>query len=102
MSAIAKLGDMSTGHGCFPPTAMVTTPVRKTFVNGILAGVADPSCQFASHTCGVVTHVQSERYPLPMPGNKTYIEGYPIAIIGSDINCGDAIAEGSSNSFMKI
>lgn len=101
MAALSKLGDMSTGHGCFPPTAMVTTPVTKTYVNGILAGVADPQCQFATHVCGTTTHPQSERYPIPAPGNKTFIEGYPIAKIGDDINCGDAIAEGSGNSFMR-
>jgi uncharacterized Zn-binding protein involved in type VI secretion len=101
MTAIARLGDMSTGHGCFPPTAMVTTPITKTYINGVLAGAADPACQFASHTCGTVTHPQTERYPLPKAGTKTYIEGYPIAIIGSDLNCGDAIAEGSPTTFKR-
>lgn len=101
MSAIARLGDMSTGHGCFPPTAMVKTPVTKTYVNGILAGVSDPSCQFATHVCGTTTHPQSERYPIPAAGCKTYIEGYPIAVIGNDLNCGDAIGEGSANTFKR-
>jgi len=101
MTAIARLGDMSTGHGCFPPTAMVVTPVKKTFVNGILAGVSDPKCQFAEHTCGLTTHPQEERYPIPDENCKTFIEGYPIAVIGGDINCGDAIAEGSANTFKR-
>ena len=101
MPAFSKLGDMSTGHGCFSPTPMVVTPVTKTFINGILAGVADTACQFATHSCGVTTHPQSERYPIANPNNKTYIEGFPIACIGDDINCGDAIAQGSGNSFGK-
>jgi uncharacterized Zn-binding protein involved in type VI secretion len=101
MAAFSKLGDMSTGHGCFPPTAMVVTPVTKTFINGILAGVADPQCQFATHVCGITVHPQSQRYPIPQPNNKTYIEGYPIACIGDDISCGDVIAQGSSNSFTE-
>lgn len=101
MSAIVRLGDMSTGHGCFPPTPLVTTPIQKTYVNGVLAGVADPSCQFAAHTCGLTTHPQQERYPIPNPNNKTFIEGYPIAVIGDDIACGDAIAEGSANTFKR-
>ena len=101
MTAIARLGDMSTGHGCFAPTPMVITPVHKTYVNGVLAGVADQSCQFESHTCGLVTHPREERYPIPDPNCKTFIEGYPIAVIGGDINCGDAIAEGSANTFKR-
>lgn len=100
MGAVAKLGDLSRGHGCFPPTPMVTTPITKTYFNNILAGVADPSCQFAAHRCGRTTHQQQERYPLPLPNNKTFIEGYPIAIVGSLINCGDIIDQGSSNSYM--
>jgi len=101
MSAIAKLGDMSTGHDCFPPTPMVVTPITKTYINGVLAGAAHPSCQFETHTCGRTTHPRAERFPIPNPNNKTYIEGYPIARIGDDINDGDAIAEGSTNSFGK-
>lgn len=101
MPAISKLGDMSTGHEGFPPTPMVTTPVVKTYVNGILAGVADPQCQFVEHHMGSTVHPQQDRYPIPAPGNKTYIEGYPIARIGDSLHDGDAIAEGSSNSFSK-
>lgn len=101
MTAIARLGDISTGHGCFPPTEMVTTPIKKTYINGVLAGAADPSCQFEAHTCGTVTHTRAERYPLPKSGTKTFIEGYPIAVIGSDIACGDAIAQGSPTTFKR-
>jgi uncharacterized Zn-binding protein involved in type VI secretion len=79
---------------------MITTPVAKTYFNGILAGVVNSSCRFASHSCGIVTHNSSERYPSVGAG-KTYIEGNPAARIGDDIACGDAIAEGSSNSFIE-
>ena len=50
MPAVSRLGDMSTGHGCFSPTALVQTPVAKTFFNGIKASVVDNACQHASHT----------------------------------------------------
>ena len=101
MPGLSKLGDMSTGHEGFPPTPMVTTPVSKTYVNGVLAGVADPQCQFATHSRGNTVHPQDIRYPIPAAGNKTYIEGFPIAKIGDSLNDGDAIAEGSSNSFIE-
>lgn len=100
MPAQSRLNDMSTGHGCFPPTSMVVTPVTKTFFNDILAGVVDGGCQFATHCCGPPCHDQSTRFP-SSGASKTYIEGMPSARIGDAINCGDAIAEGSYNSFVE-
>ena len=100
MPAVSRLGDMSTGHGCFPPTALVQTPVTKTFFNGIKASVVDNACQHASHTCGITTHAGSTRSP-SSGASKTFIEGKPAARIGDNIACGDAIAEGSTNSFIE-
>lgn len=100
MPAVARKGDLSTGHGCFPPTDMKETPVSKTYFNGKLAGVVDSSCQFATHSCGNVTHPQDERYP-SSGAEKTKIEGYYAARIGDSLNCGDAISQGSSNSFIE-
>lgn len=100
MPAVIRLNDMSTGHGCFPPTALVATPVTKTYFNGILAGVVDQACVHAPHTCGLVTHGGETRAP-SSGAAKTYIEGNPAARIGDDIACGDTCAEGSSNSFIE-
>jgi uncharacterized Zn-binding protein involved in type VI secretion len=100
MPAVSRIGDMSTGHGCFPPTALVSTPVNKTFFNGKLASVVDSGCLHAPHTCGVVTHAGATRAPAA-GASKTFIEGKPAARIGDNITCGDAIAEGSSNSFIE-
>ena len=100
MPAISRIGDMSTGHGCFPPTALVSTPVSKTFFNGILASVVNSACQHAPHTCGITTHAGSTRAP-SSGASKTFIEGFKAARIGDDIVCGDAIAEGSTNSFIE-
>ena len=100
MPAVSRLGDMSTGHGCFPPTALVSTSATKTFFNGKLASVVDAGSQHAPHTCGIVTHAGSTRSP-SNGASKTYIEGKPAARIGDDIACGDAIAEGSPNSFIE-
>jgi len=100
MPAVSRLGDMSTGHGCFPPTALIATPVSKTFFNGILASVVDSGCLHAPHTCGRVTHAGTTRSP-SAGASKTYIEGKLAARIGDSIACGDAIAQGSPNSFIE-
>jgi len=100
MPSVARKGDLSTGHECFPPTAMVQTPVKKTFFNGALIGVVDPSCQFATHSCGRTTHPQSTR-TVNSGASKTFIEGKLAARIGDNIGDGDAIAQGSANSFIE-
>jgi uncharacterized Zn-binding protein involved in type VI secretion len=100
MPAVGRLGDMSTGHGCFPPTALTTTPVSKTFFNGIKPSVVDENCQFAPHCCGSTCHTDETRSP-SKGATKTFIEGFKAARIGDDIACGDAIAEGSANSFIE-
>jgi uncharacterized Zn-binding protein involved in type VI secretion len=100
MPAVSRLGDMSTGHGCFPPTALVKTPVTKTFFNGILASVVNPECQHAPHSCGSSVHKDETRSP-SSGASKTFIEGKLAARIGDNIACGDAIAEGSTNSFIE-
>ena len=100
MPAVARIGDLSTGHGCFPPSPMKTTLVKKTYINGKLPGVVDPECQFESHTCVLITHSQAERYPTNGT-SKTKIEGYYIARIADDLACGDVIGQGSFNTFIE-
>ena len=100
MPAISRIGDMSTGHGCFPPTALVVTPVTKTFFNGKLASVVNSGCQHAAHVCGTAVHAGATRAP-SSGASKTFIEGNPAARIGDNISCGDAIGEGSPNTFIE-
>jgi uncharacterized Zn-binding protein involved in type VI secretion len=100
MPAVSRIGDMSTGHGCFAPTALIQTPVTKTFFNGKLASVVNSATQHAPHTCGITTHSGSTRSP-SSGASKTFIEGKLAARIGDNIACGDAIAEGSPNSFIE-
>lgn len=100
MPAQSRIGDLSTGHGCFPPTQLVVTPVVKSFFNGILGSVVSSACQHDTHCCGPVCHSGSERSP-SSGASKTFIEGLPSARIGDSIACGDAIAEGSPNTFIE-
>lgn len=98
MPAIARIGDVSAGHGCFPPTNLAQTYATKTYFNGKLAAVVDPTTQFAPHSCGQNTHAGITR-SVSSGSSKTFIEGKPVARIGDNIACGDACAEGSPNSF---
>lgn len=100
MPAVARKDDLSTGHDCFPPTNLVVTVATKSYFNGKLVALQDAGSQFASHSCGRNTHPQNQRY-ISSGAGKTFIEGKPVARIGDNIACGDAIAQGSPNSFVE-
>ena len=95
MAAVSRLGDVSTGHGCFPPTTCTGANSSKTYINGILVQVLGSS--YAPHTCGPDTHsgiVSSSG------SSNTFIEGFAAVRIGDALNCGDAVATGSSDTFI--
>ena len=98
MAAVTRLTDSSTGHGCFPPTDCTTTPVEKTYINGLKA--ATVGAEFITHSCGVTVHPQSSR-PVSDGASKTYIEGAKVARITDPIACGDACGQGSNNTFVE-
>lgn len=100
MPAVALVGDLSTGHGGFPPTAMTSSPISKTEIAGKKPGVVDASCKFATHKLGRATHLDEIRYPTS-GSSKTTIEGYALARIGDPLNDGDTIGQGSSNFFLE-
>lgn len=97
MPAAVLDGYISTGHGCFPPTA-ITATASKTFVNGIK--VALDGDKHAPHTCGKTTHPMSSRNGISGAA-KTTIEGKPPLRIGDNIGCGDACGQGSTNTFIE-
>lgn len=99
MPAIVRIGDMSTGHSCFPPTPMAVSPVSKTFINGVNPGVVDSGSQHVAHSCGNTVHPNSTRTHSSGSSN-TFIEGKPAARIGDNISCGDAVGQGSPNTFV--
>lgn len=100
MPAIVRVGDVSTGHACFPPTNLVQTAATKSYINGILVGLQDESTQFSPHNCGNSIHQQNTRN-ISSGSSKSFIEGKPVARIGDNIACGDACAQGSPNSFIE-
>jgi uncharacterized Zn-binding protein involved in type VI secretion len=55
---VARIGDMSAGHGCFPPTALVQGSPT-VFANNIaISRVGD---QHAAHSCSSTTHSGGQR-----------------------------------------
>lgn len=93
MPAIARLGDLDTGHGCWPPRPAIAGSAN-VFVNG--RPVVRNGDAFDVHTCpengshsGVVSGGSS----------KVLVNGRPIGRIGDAVSCGSVIAQGSSDVF---
>ena len=94
MAAAARLGDLCSGHGCFPPRDG-SDAASTVFINGIRAHkYGDP---WASHCCP-----KQGCHPSMIGGGSgtVTIEKAPAARIGDSIECGSVIAQGSSNVFI--
>lgn len=100
MPAIALEAQMSTGHGCFPPTNATGPYTTKSFISGKkvqLRGVT----MYAPHVCGIVVHPSDSRKVVDPGGSTFFLEGKPVAFIGDPIACGDMVGEGAPSTFSK-
>lgn len=90
-AAVTRKGDLSIGH-CFEPRGN-TSGSGSVFVNGKPVHLKGGS--WPTHTCGKNSH------PSTTTGGSgtVFVEGIAVARIGDALNCGDMIAEGSSNVF---
>lgn len=101
MPAIALEGQVSTGHGCFPPTSCIGPYANSSVrINGKqiqLRGIS----RYSPHTCGKTTH--GDRIVYGDVPSTIFISGQAVAMIGDQILCngnpGDRVAKGSENTF---
>ena len=95
MPAACRLGDSSTGHGCFPPTTVNGGVASKTSIQGAMAAFIGST--HPPHSCGTTVHAGRS---ISSGSGKTFIEGSPAARIGDSISCGDAMGQGASKTFI--
>ena len=93
MSGVARLGDLSGGHGEYKPRPIIAGS-SDCFINGIpIARVGDALAIHCDndndcHTCNQST------------GSSTVsVNGRPVARISDATGCGDSLITGSSNVF---
>lgn len=86
----ARLYDICTGHGCYPPRPAVSASPN-VFVNKRpWHRVGDA---WAVHCCGPSCHAS-----VLAEGSKTvFVNGIPAGRIGDAVACGSAVMTGSSN-----
>lgn len=92
MPAVARLGDMCTGHGCHPSRPNVGGS-HNVFVNGIPAHRQND--HWPTHCCGDDCH--DGVLAAGCPG--VYVNGLELGRVGDPVNCGSHVAMGSGNVF---
>lgn len=92
MPAVSRLGDLCTGHECYPPRPSMSSS-EDVFGNDI--GVVRFSDLFEVHCCDGSCHdgTVSEASP------TVFVNDLPLARVGDMISCGSAISQGSENIF---
>ncbi len=99
---MARIGDITTGHGCFAPTVGTVPPPPATppnvFVNGL------PAHKFGDemlpHTCDGVPHSDTAVVPYPIDSMTVFINGKLACRIGDLLLPDGKFAEGSHNVFI--
>lgn len=90
---VSRIGDITTGHGCYAPS-VGTTSAATVYANGVL--VHKQTNTFTPHSCGQDVH------PDVIVGGseKVLVEGLPIARLGDELSPGGALmAEASWTVF---
>jgi uncharacterized Zn-binding protein involved in type VI secretion len=92
MPAVTRLGDICSGHGCFPPRPCIEAS-EDVFVNG--QGVNRVGDHWETHCCTIICHDS-----VSAQGSETvFINGKPAVRIGDAIECGSVSAQGSPSVF---
>jgi len=92
--AVARKGDVGTGHGCWPPRSN-DQGSSNVFVNGI--PIHRQSDHWASHTCPPIPETHDS--VLASGSSTVFANGKQVGRIGDPVACGSAVAQGSSNVF---
>lgn len=92
MAAATRLGDICTGHGCFPPRVNDEAS-DNVFINGI--GAHRLGDHWVTHCCGPSCHDG-----VAAAGSSTvFINNKAAVRIGDMVSCGSASAQGSPSVF---
>jgi len=94
MSAMTRIGDALSGHGCWPGHA-IAEGSGNVFVNGIGAARAGDSS--TPHTCPPIPETHSG---VMVGSNSVFVNGRSAQKVGDGVSCGSTQASGSSNVFI--
>jgi uncharacterized Zn-binding protein involved in type VI secretion len=94
MPPATKLGDICTGHGCWPPRPSAEASPN-VFVNGIPWHRQGDA--WAAHTCPDIPETHASVLAAGSP--TVYVNGKQAGRVGDPVACGSTAATGSPNVF---
>ncbi len=95
MTNAVRIGDITSGHGCFPPRPTITGSNNVLIENIPAHRVGD---MVAVHCCGPVCHDGVTITGSP----KVFINGLQAARIGDMVSCGDTLLVGATKVIMDV
>lgn len=97
MPAVARVGDICTGHECFPPRACAAGSPN-VYVNSRAAHRVGDAWNI--HTCtDPGTPHGSHDSVLGSGSGSVYVNGKALGRIGDSVACGSSVATGSGDVF---
>lgn len=94
MPGVARLGDICTGHGCWPPRANVAGSPN-VLCNGLPVHRAGDA--WGAHTCPDIPETHAS--VLAAGSASVYANGKQVGRIGDPVACGSSVATGSADVF---
>lgn len=88
-SPAARLGDMGTGHGCFPPRQNIQAS-SDTIIEGL--GAHRVGDLWEVHCCDDKCHMGS----LASGSSTVFVNGRQLGRIGDQVDCGSTVATGAA------
>ena len=96
MPGIVRVGDLCSGHGCYPPRpAIEGSP--SVFMNS--RAIVREGDKYASHCCMCCDKPKCHESVVQKASSNVYADGIEIARVGDPIACGSACAQASTDGF---
>lgn len=89
MPKAARMGDIGSGHGCFPPTSITAGSPNVSIEGSPAARLGD---SLAPHDCG---NCASHGRAIAVGSGSVSINGKPAARVSDAIDCGGVIVSGA-------
>lgn len=96
MPEVYRDDDLTTGHGCWPPTVPASCS-DNVFFNG--RGAVRNGDSIVPHTCPTIPETHGGTY---IGTSTVYVNGRALQVQGSPVSCGDGCGPGSPNCFSPL
>jgi len=96
MPKAVRFGDISCGHGCWPPRPNDQAS-PDVFINGL--GAHRVGDHWEPHTCPPIPETHDGQAAAGSP--NVFVNGRALCRVGDPVTCGDTMCQGSPNVFVN-